>query len=411
MLAVSRDFAPPFRLIAPYFVAGGIAYLASMIAALFLPAVSLHVYDAAVLGWVHLFLLGFVMMTIFGAMAQLIPVVLEVGHFAVAFYYLIWPLLLVGTLLMALGFMFAPPLLPYGGVVVLIAMTIFLFDVFMTLRSVKQFNLSAATVVIANLFLLLGVVFGLLLALGYTGGIGIDIATLLKAHVFLVVGGYIMTTIMGLSMVLIPMFGLSHNFSQTPVKAALWMMGIAVISVTLSALTGSTMLEYAGYLLAIASLLTYGYQIIVLYRARARKEHDIYARSLYVAFGALLLSLLLGAFYLLSANPSVLPAAGWTLFAGFFGFLITGHLYKIIPFLVWFERFSPRVGKEKVPMLADMLPQRSTDAQLLFSAAGTALAAAGVLLRQNTLFHAGISFCVVGACYLLYVIFYIMRYK
>lgn len=411
MLAVSRDFAPPFRLIAPYFVAGGIAYLASMIAALFLPAVSLHVYDAAVLGWVHLFLLGFVMMTIFGAMAQLIPVVLEVGHFAVAFYYLIWPLLLVGTLLMALGFMFAPPLLPYGGVVVLIAMTIFLFDVFMTLRSVKQFNLSAATVVIANLFLLLGVVFGLLLALGYTGGIGIDIATLLKAHVFLVVGGYIMTTIMGLSMVLIPMFGLSHNFSQTPVKAALWMMGIAVISVTLSALTGSTMLEYAGYLLAIASLLTYGYQIIVLYRARARKEHDIYARSLYVAFGALLLSLLLGAFYLLSANPSILPAAGWTLFAGFFGFLITGHLYKIIPFLVWFERFSPRVGKEKVPMLADMLPQRSTDAQLLFSAAGTALAAAGVLLRQNTLFHAGISFCVVGACYLLYVIFYIMRYK
>lgn len=411
MLAVSRDFAPPFRLIAPYFVAGGIAYLASMIAALFLPAVSLHVYDAAVLGWVHLFLLGFVMMTIFGAMAQLIPVVLEVGHFAVAFYYLIWPLLLVGTLLMALGFMFAPPLLPYGGVVVLIAMTIFLFDVFMTLRSVKQFNLSAATVVIANLFLLLGVVFGLLLALGYTGGIGIDIATLLKAHVFLVVGGYIMTTIMGLSMVLIPMFGLSHNFSQTPVKAALWMMGIAVISVTLSALTGSTMLEYAGYLLAIASLLTYGYQIIVLYRARARKEHDIYARSLYVAFGALLLSLLLGAFYLLSANPSILPAAGWTLFAGFFGFLITGHLYKIIPFLVWFERFSPRVGKEKVPMLADMLPQRSADAQLLFSAAGTALAAAGVLLRQNTLFHAGISFCVVGACYLLYVIFYIMRYK
>lgn len=411
MPAVSGDFAPPFRLIAPYFVAGGIAYLASMISALFLPAESLYVYDTAVLGWVHLFLLGFVMMTIFGAMAQLIPVVLEVGHFAVAFYYLIWPLLLVGTLLMALGFMFAPPLLPYGGVVVLIAMTIFLFDVFMTLRSVKQFNLSAATVVIANLFLLLGVIFGLLLALGYTGRIGIDIATLLKAHVFLVVGGYIMTTIMGLSMVLIPMFGLSHHFSQTPVKAALWMMGIAVISVTLSALTGSTMLEYAGYLLAIASLLTYGYQVIVLYRARARKEHDIYARSLYVAFGALLLSLLLGVFYLLSANPTVLPAAGWTLFAGFFGFLITGHLYKIIPFLVWFERFSPRVGKEKVPMLADMLPQRSTDAQLLFSAAGTALAAAGVLLRQNTLFHAGISFCVVGACYLLYVIFYIMRYK
>ena len=56
----------------------------------------------------HLFLLGFVMMIIFGAMAQLIPVVLEVGHVVVEVYYVILPLLGIGTTMMILGFWLAP---------------------------------------------------------------------------------------------------------------------------------------------------------------------------------------------------------------------------------------------------------------------------------------------------------------
>ena len=90
MNSISRDFAPPFALIAPYFMVGTIFYFVSMIALFFLGSDLLY-DDMSTIAWVHLYLLGFVMMIIFGAMAQLVPVVIEVGHAAVDFFYIIWP--------------------------------------------------------------------------------------------------------------------------------------------------------------------------------------------------------------------------------------------------------------------------------------------------------------------------------
>ena len=127
MNPISKDFAPPLKLIAPFFRYGVIFYLLSMLALLFFePVFSYQQMDVA--GWVHLFLLGFVMMIIFGAMAQLIPVVLEVGHVVVDVYYVILPLLVFGTGVMVFGFWLMPALLPYGGLLVLIAMIIFAFE-------------------------------------------------------------------------------------------------------------------------------------------------------------------------------------------------------------------------------------------------------------------------------------------
>ena len=42
-----------------------------------------------------------------------------------------------------------------------------------------------------------------------------------------------------------------------------------------------------------------------------------------------------------------------------YGFLVSitfGATYHIIPFLVWWERYAPRMGKEKIPTLKEMLP-------------------------------------------------------
>ena len=103
-MAVSQDFAPPFKLIAPYFVIGIFSFVLSALFLFGFDVESLTNMDNTTLSWVHIFLLGFVMMIIFGAMAQLVPVVLEVGHFAVELYYIIYPLLFIGTILMGYGF-------------------------------------------------------------------------------------------------------------------------------------------------------------------------------------------------------------------------------------------------------------------------------------------------------------------
>ncbi|MCK9473659.1 hypothetical protein [Sulfurimonas sp.] len=351
------------------------------------------------------------MMTIFGAMAQLVPVVLEVGHFGVELFYAIWPLLGIGTIMMAFGFLSYPMLLPFGGVVVLIAMMIFVMEIFLTIKKVKEFNLVISSILISNIFLFFGIIFGLIMALGYAGMISVDIHTLLKSHVFLVIVGYIIITIMGLSLVLLPMFGLSHGFSKKPLKISMTIVSLSVLSVMISSLSGVVFMEYVGYTLAALGLFVYFYFIKTIYKTRARKEIDVYAKSLIFAYFSLISSLVLGLSYLLSGYEPLLLTSVWMIFFGFFAFTITGHMYKIVPFLVWFERFSPLVGKQKVPMLADMLPAKSASAQFIFCALGVLVVAAALLLQDEVVLKAGASFLLVGALAFLRSVFYMINYK
>ena len=411
MTPISQEFAPPFKLIAPYFIIGSFFYLLSTLMLFAFDAGSLSYFNPEVISFVHIFLLGFVMMTIFGAMAQLVPVVLEVGHFGVELFYAIWPLLLVGTLLMAGGFVYLPALLPYGGLIVLISLMIFVGETFLTIKKVKQFTVVMSSVLIANSFLFFGIIVGLVMALGYAGEISVDIHALLKAHVYLVIAGYVSITIMGLSVVLLPMFGLSHGFSLKPLHRALYMMSFAVLFVVLASLFDVDFLAYIGYGLSIVAQTIYFYQVYTIYKTRARKENDIYAKSLTFSYLSLVAALVLGSLSLFVSYEPLLLTAGWLLFFGFFGFAITGHVYKIIPFLVWFERFSPLVGKEKVPMLVDMLPKQSSDAQFLFSSVGVLLVAFALLSQNSVALSAGASFLVIGALALVRSVLYMINFK
>ncbi|WP_157840822.1 hypothetical protein [Halarcobacter anaerophilus] len=187
------------------------------------------------------------MMVIFGTMAQLVPVVLEVGHFAVDLYYIIYPLLFIGTLLMVIGFHYYPSFLPFGGVVSFVAFSIFLLETFLTILKVKKLNFVISTVLIANIFLLFGLIIGILLAFGYSGAININIYQFLKAHVYLVLVGYVGVTIMGMSLILLPMFWLSHSFSWIYVKNALVILCVGILLVVFSSFIDIQFFEYIGY--------------------------------------------------------------------------------------------------------------------------------------------------------------------
>ncbi len=411
MNPISQDFAPPFKLISPFFILGGLFYLFATIFVFFISVQDISFLDTKVLSFVHIFLLGFVMMTIFGAMAQLVPVVLEVGHFGVELFYAIWPLLGIGTILMGIGFLGSPQLLPYGGLIVLIAMMIFVMEIFLTIKKVEKFNLVMTSVLISNTFLFFGIIFGLVMALGYAGTIDVNISALLKSHVFLVIGGYISITLMGLSLVLLPMFGLSHGFSKKPLEIAMILMSVAVISVVASSFMDMLILEYIGYALAVISLVVYFYLVQTIFKTRARKELDIYTHSLMYAYFSMLVSLVLGILYLFNSYEPLLLTSGWLMFFGFFGFAITGHIYKIVPFLVWFERFSPLVGKQKVPMLVDMVPPRSSEAQFIFGALGVTVIAIAILFQNDMLIKAGASFLVFGAAAFFRSVMFMINYK
>jgi hypothetical protein len=110
--------------------------------------------------------------------------------------------------------------------------------------------------------------------------------------------------------------------------------------------------------------------------------------------------MVLGLLALATKEQAVLHATVWFFLLGFVSSMITGHLYKIVPFLVWFERFAPLVGKEKVPMLHEMYSKEGAKMMFNFTALGVVLGGFGLLFESDILFKAGGSFLLTGAIFL-----------
>ncbi len=411
MIKISQQFAPPFRLIAPFFISALVVYIFSALLMFGFDANAIFTKDLGVLAFVHLFLLGFVMMAIFGAMAQLVPVVLEVEHFAVELYYVVYPLLLIGTFLMVSGFYFYPILLSFGGLVAFIAFGIFMFETFATLSKVKKLNFVSTTVLVANIFLLLGIIVGFIMALGYGGFVSVDLDALLKVHVFSVLFGYVGFTVMGLSYILIPMFWLSHSFDTRYLKIALWSLAIAIISVVFGEVFDVGILSRIAEILLFVSFGFYFYELFLIYKTRARIQKDIYYYYMvYFAFG-FGASLVCAVGYYITKNDTTLVLFGFSVMFGMIAPMILGHLYKIVPFLVWFERFSPLVGKQKVPMLADMIPVQSANLTLIFNILGFVCIFVSLIFGLDKIFGGGVSFLVFSSILLLKDVLYMVRFR
>lgn len=408
---ISQQFAPPFKLVSSFFISALLMFFIS-IALLFNFDISLlHSQSTMVLSWVHLYLLGFVMMSIFASMAQLLPVVLEVEHFSIDLYYVVNPLLFIGTVLIFLGFYKYPMLLSYGGVIVFISFFVFLFESFLTIKKVEKLNFLSSTVLVANIFLFLGLIVAILLSFVYTGVLNFDLKALMLSHIYLVFVGYLGITIISMSYILIPMFWLSHSFNNIYLKIAFYKISIGVVLVVFSQLIDVSFFKYFGYLEVLLGFVFYIYQLYLIFKTKVRKQKDIY--YLYIVFAVIsfILALILSCFYFIYLNDYILSVAGFVFLIGFLSPMITAHLYKIVPFLVWFHRFSSLVGKQKVPMLADMVPLKSSNFGFGFYLIGFILSLIAFSLNSDILFKSAVSFLFIGTLFIVKDVFYIINFK
>ncbi len=124
-----------------------------------------------------------------------------------------------------------------------------------------------------------------------------DISDILKAHLFSVLGGFVLLTIMGISLTLLPMFSLAHGFDDKPIKIGFYLVTIGVATIFLSSIFGVE--EYISYLLIFAGATFYLYQVYIIYELRVRKELDIWLKSMIFGFISLFISLTLGTISLL----------------------------------------------------------------------------------------------------------------
>lgn len=357
---VSPDFSPPLRLIAPYFVIAPLFYILSMGMMLGLePRMSLH--DFRLIGWVHAYMIGFVMMVMIGAMGQLSVVIAEVHHRYREVFGWIWPLLTAGTVILIGGFYVDPAWLSVGGGVILIALGLFAVNLFITLSGGGRKTEVTQAMRWSNLFLLIGLGIGWAMALGYAGVIEIDPSRWVAGHMLAIFGGYILLSIMGVSTVLLPMFGACKRPSDHEYRFSFYTMALSA--------------------------------------------------GVAAAFAALIAAMVSGSYGYVVSDERFVMMGFWLLTAGFLGFLISGHLYKIVPFLVWFERFAPYVDEREVPMLHQLLPQKWAAVQWGLSLTGVIVCAAAIGFENTVWLHIGAVFMILSGIVLTGIVISVLRYN
>lgn len=402
---VSPNFSPSIKLMKPYFIFSSFFYLLSMFVLLFINPNS-TLKDLEIIAWVHLYMIGFIMMAIFSAMAQLGPIIVETAHHTVKVFKYIWIFLILGLALILYGFYINLQYLTYGGLLVLVAMSTYAIEFLLTLKNAKRKTAITKAMIMSNIFLLLGIISGIIMALGFNGIVEIDPNTLLSAHIFGLIVGFVILLIMGISIVLIPMFGFCKRISDNQFRYSFYTLSLGVITMIISPIFLSVYLQNIAYLLTVAAIILYLYQLFKMTSSRARTVHDIWAKSMYVGFISFIISFALLCSYLINENETVLKLGMWLMFVGFFGFLIIGNYYKIVPFLVWFQIYSPLIEEKSVPMLHELVPNRLVNLQWFYSTVGLIVSSVGLALKNENIFYAGITFLIMGG-----VIFFVVINK
>jgi hypothetical protein len=405
-VSLATEMAPPFVLVAHFFIAAIVfLVLSSFVLPLLAQEGDGYFISSSLAAFSHLYLLGFVMMVIFGAMYQLLPVVLEAPIFSKDFAYVQFYIYLFGLLMMVGGFTFdsLPLLIPYGAVITYTSMIIFCVNVFLTFYRLESLNLVGKFLLVATLFLFISVSLGLVVGLHLGHGLfEIDSNAWIHAHMIGTLAGFVMMVIMGVAMVLLPMFSLSHSYSQKWIESALYLHSAGVLGAMFCLLMGYETLLMLPLALLMLSCVLFVVQMLIILKYRVRKQNDYWVKNILFALFCFTCSLVITWFDIM--------LGGLCLFFGFLLPFIIGHIYKILPFLIWYEKFSPLVGKQKVPLLHQMIRTNVADTQtyLLFGAVGMIVLAKS--MGWVALFYVGTILLALSIALVVYNVFYTFTY-
>lgn len=379
--------APPIRLPGEHFAAAlafwvigaaGLAWVAPEIArgAFPLPRV------AAV---THLFTLGWITTTIMGALYQFLPVALQVpirservAHIGFLMYApglaLFIGSLAMGSRASLLGAaLFGTGLLLFAG------------NLAATLKQAPERNLTWWCLVGATVSLVSTVVLGASLAGNlWWSYLGANRFLAVGVHLHVAIAGWVMLVVVGVAHRLLPMFLLSHGASERPGKVAAVLLagGTALLLGAHHALSPLVITAIAALL--IGGVLAFLLQAVLFFRAKRKPALDPGLRLAAAALVVLLGALLMAPLFLMQGLAVPRLATAYVLaLVGAISLFVAGHYYKIVPFLVWFHRFGPLVGKRPVPRVVDLYDGRYGNAAALLLALATAGAVAGTLFGSS----------------------------
>jgi hypothetical protein len=404
--------APSPTLPLRYLVAAALAFV---LAALALPwladALAGHYYQPRVFALTHLLTLGWITLSIMGASYQLIPIVLERPIWSERLARAQFLVLVVGIAGMVGHFFIAEwsGLLWSAGLVAL-GVGAHLVNAAMSLRGRPRGSFTGRLVALAFAALGLTVLFGGTLAFDHVVKLlpGSVLASV-HAHVHLALLGFVLPMVIGVAARVYPMFLLAREPAGRLGAAQLWGLVTGPPLVVAGIAFDARPLTVVGALAVAAAIAGHVAWVVGMVREGKRPALDWGLRLVLTGTAFLVLTTLIGLGLAvgLVTGPRYGLAYAIVALGGWASLTIAGMMLKIVPFLVWYRAYAPRVGRAPVPTLAQLswiAGERAAAALLAAGVCGLALAvvagdprwirAAAVLTATGALAFAATLACV-----------------
>ena len=357
--------------------------------------------EARVAGVTHLFTLGWLTTTIFGALYQLLPVALGTPVRSERAGYASLLTFVSGTALFAAGVMRNNTVLHHAGIALLTAgILVVVTNVALTLRRATRRDVTWWAIALALTALAATLVLGVVLLHNlHTGFLAGARFRMLSVHLHVALVGWALLMIVGISQRLLPMFLLSHGVDArwSARAVALLAGGVAVLVTGLS--TALPVVTWIGIALLEGGVISFIVQATLFFRARVRRRIDVGMRFAATGLFFLAAAAVLGPLALAFGTTEPRIATAYVI-AGLLGGIVlyvVGHFYKVVPFLAWIAHYRGRMGRETVPAVADLYSSRVATVQWAFMGAACAILTAGTLAGHahctrvgSVLFAAGV---------------------
>ncbi|MCL5059902.1 MAG: hypothetical protein M1449_04940 [Candidatus Thermoplasmatota archaeon] len=382
---LSFEQAPPFSLPLRFFLTAPLFLLAAAGLIVLAPDTLASRWTPQALALAHALTLGFLAMTMLGALLQMLPVV--AGSPLPAPRRVAWLShlsLAAGTVALMAGFLTAAPA-AFGIGIVLLGGG---FAVFLAAAAISLARAATGVTVSGVRFALvcLGITvpLGLALALPRAGGWFPPAAeSTIAAHVAFGLAGWVMLLVIGVAYQVVPMFQITPPY---PPRISRWLAGALFALLLLHA--AAPLLPQAAALLVEAGLaggiLLFALAILRLQARRRRKLPDVTLDFWRLGMASLIACVavwLAAQFWPAWEKSDAYPLLLGVLFiVGFAVSVVSGMLYKIVPFLAWFHlqaQLQARAGS--IPTMKQMIAERWMRWQFRLHLAACALLVAAVL--------------------------------
>ncbi len=356
--------APPFLLPGEHFAAGVVFLLAGAVGLIWVaPEAAMGAYPSSrVVGVTHLFTLGWITLSIWGALYQFLPVALGEPIRWQRLAHVTFGLFVPGLVSFVVGLLWGGSGLLLGGAAAFgAAVLLFVVNLSATLARSGKRDLTWWSLVAAAFYLSLTLILGLTLTGNLRWGyLGVGRWTALGVHMHVALAGWVGMVVIGVAHRLMPMFLLSHGAGERWGKAAGTLVAGGVGWLVAFHHAGPLLAWWVPAALIGAGLASFLVQARRFYATRVKRQLDAGLRTAAAGLGILALGLLLGGVVLATdlAPARLATAYGAALVLGLTVF-VAAHYYKIVPFLVWFHRYGPRVSQGPVPRVSELYSGRA----------------------------------------------------